>query len=123
MSTLWEDIRETIRDGIELVVDKTEEYSKIGKLNVEILGLKRNIGKHFTELGGQAYELLSKKKEVKDDEEIKRLVGEIKELESKLENKKADIEHVKAEKEKERQERDEKRKSEDNDKEPEQEEK
>ncbi|MBN1996365.1 hypothetical protein JW935_02350 [candidate division KSB1 bacterium] len=112
MSTLWEDIRETIRDGIELVVDKTEEYSKIGKLNVEIMSIKRNVGKSFTELGGHVYELLSKKKEVKDDDEVKRLIREIKELESKLENKKADIEHVKEDKEKERKERDEKRKNE-----------
>ena len=114
MSTLFEDIRNGIRDGIELVVDKTEEYSKIGKLQIDILGIKRSIEKSFSELGGQAYELLSNdpKAVVADDEQVVRIVAELKELEEKLDEKKNEIKHVKEEKEKERRERGESRKKE-----------
>ena len=86
MGTLFEDIRDGIRDGIELFVDKTEEYSKIGKIKVEMLSVKRNIEKAFSELGGRTYELLSgeKRKAVASDTEIKRLVDELKDLEQSL---------------------------------------
>jgi len=114
MGTLFEDIKNGIRDGIELVVDKTEEYSKIGKLKVDILGIKRNIEKLFSELGGQTYELLGKGEniDVSADEEIIRLVGELKTQEEKLDAKKNEIKKVKDQKEQDRRERDEDRKKE-----------
>lgn len=101
---------ESIRDGFELVVDKTEEYGKIGKLKVDIFSIKRNIEKQFTELGGRVFELLTEEKNVKTDDEVKKLVAEIKKLEEDLHQKEAEINKVKAEKEKERQERQETRK-------------
>ena len=112
MGSLWEDIRDGIRDGIELVVDKTEEYSKIGKIKVDIIGIKRNIEKGFSELGGRTYEILkeSKKKNVGSDADVKRLVDELMELEKSLDEKKNEIINVKEEKEKERREREEMRK-------------
>jgi len=112
MGSLWEDIRDGIRDGIELVVDKTEEYSKIGKIKVDIIGIKRNIEKGFSELGGRTYEILkeNKKKNVGSDEDVKRLVDELMELEKSLDEKKNEIIKVREEKEKERREREETRK-------------
>ncbi len=114
MGTLFEDIKNGIRDGIELVVDKTEEYTKIGKLKVDILGIKRNIEKLFSELGGQTYELLSKGKkvDVSGDEEIKRLVAELKSQEEKLDAKKNEIKNVKDQKDQDRRDREEDRKKE-----------
>jgi hypothetical protein len=111
MGTLFEDIRDGIRDGIELVVDKTEEYTKIGKIQIDILGTKRKIEKLFSELGGRTYELLtgSTKKSVNSDAEVKKLVEELKTLEAELDAKKDEIKVVKDEKSKERQERGESR--------------
>ena len=114
MGTLFEDIKNGIRDGIELVVDKTEEYTKIGKLKVDILGIKRNIEKLFSELGGQTYELLSKggKVDISGDEEIKKLVDDLKSQEEKLDAKKNEIKQVKEEKDQERRDREDNRKKE-----------
>jgi len=105
---------DSIRDGLELVVDKTEEYGKIGKLKVDIFGLKRNIEKQFTELGGRAYEMLTGEgpKTISKDEEVKKIVAEIQGLEEQLKQKEAEIGQVKEDKEKERQERQESRKKE-----------
>ena len=115
MGTLWEDIRDGIRDGIELVVDKTEEYSKIGKIKVDVIGLKRNIEKKFSELGGVSYEILkeSSRKSVGADEKAKELVEELKELEKSLDEKKNEIVAIREEKEKERKDREESRKKDD----------
>ncbi len=114
MSTLFEDIKNGIRDGIELVVDKTEEYSKIGKLKVDILGIKRNIEKAFSELGGQTFELLSKddKADVSADPEVKKMIAELHDLEESLDSKKNEIIQVKEQKETERREREQSRKQE-----------
>jgi hypothetical protein len=113
MGTLWEDVRDGIRDGIELVVDKTEEYSKIGKIKVDIIGLNRNIEKRFSELGGRAYEILKEnsRKSVGADEEVKRLVDELAEFEKSLDEKKNEIVNIRNEKEQERKDREKARKS------------
>ena len=105
---------DNIRDGLELVVDKTEEYGKIGKLKVDIFSIKRNIEKQFTELGGRAFEILTGEgaKTVAKDEEVKKIVEEIQSLEEQLQAKESEIEQVKEDKEKERHERQESRKSE-----------
>ena len=98
---------DSIRDGLELVVDKTEEYGKIGKLKVDIFSVKRNIEKQFTELGGRTFEILTSEgtKTVAKDTEVKKIVEELQALEEQLKNKEAEIELVKSDKEKERQER------------------
>lgn len=103
---------DSIRDGLELVVDKTEEYSKIGKLKVDIFTTKRNIEKQFTELGGHVYDLFASAKaaSVAKDEKVNEIVDAIKALEAQLAEKEANIETVKQDKEKERQERQEARK-------------
>lgn len=105
---------DSIRDGLELVVDKTEEYGKIGKLKVDIFSLKRNIEKQFTELGGRTYEVVTGEgpKTVSKDAEVKKIVAEIQSLEEQLKQKEAEIGQVREDKEKERQERQESRKKE-----------
>jgi len=117
MGSLLDEIRDGIRDGIELFVDKTEEYSKIGKLNIEILGIKRNIEKGLADLGGRVYELIkTNTKGLASDEQVKKLVESVKQLEQKLAAKKLEIKQIKDEKEKQRKEREEKKGSKDSDK-------
>lgn len=105
---------DSIREGLELVVDKTEEYSKIGKLKVDIFGIKRNIEKQFVELGGRVFELMTAAAptDISADEECRKIVETVKSLETQLHEKEAEIEKVKADKERERRERQEARKSE-----------
>ena len=107
MSSLFDDITKGIKEGITTVADKTDELTKIGRLKVEIMGVKRNIEKKFTELGGRVYHAITVDKvaNVGDDDEVKRLISELDELEKKLSYKNAEIENVKETKETERQER------------------
>jgi len=107
MSSLFEDITKGIKEGITVVADKTDEYTKIGRLKVEILGVKRNIEKKFTELGGRVYHAVAVDKvaNVGEDAQVKLLVSQIGNLEQKLNDKNAEIEKVKTTKEAERRER------------------
>ena len=114
MSSLFDDITKGIKEGITVVADKTDEFTKIGRLKVEIVSIKRNIEKKFTELGGRVYHAITVDKvgDIGDDAEVKRLVSDLGDLEQKLNDKNAEIEKVKETKEAERREREEAKKRE-----------
>ena len=83
MSKLWDDIAKNIREGIDTVVEKTEELTKMGKIKVDIINVKRNIEKNFSELGGRVYHIIVEENSTKiaGDQEVKELIECIKILE------------------------------------------
>jgi len=97
MSNLWDDITKTIREGVDTVVEKTEELTKIGKIKVDILNIKRQIDKQFSELGGHVYHLIAeeKKSDVSGNDEVKKMISAVKKLEAQLDEKNEELERVK----------------------------
>ena len=49
MGDLWEKVRKSVIDGVQIAAEKTEELTKLGKIKIEILNIKRKISKNFTE--------------------------------------------------------------------------
>jgi len=98
MANLWDDIAKTIREGVDTVVEKTEELTKIGKIKIDILNIKRNVEKNFSELGGRVYHLSIKEKEttISTDKEAKEIIECIKILEKELDDKKSELAKVKS---------------------------
>lgn len=97
MSTLWDDIAKTIRDSVDTVVSKTEELTKIGKIKVDIINIKRNIEKQFAELGGTVYHLIDDKKtSIASNADVKTIVEKIKKFEKQLNAKNEELEKMKA---------------------------
>jgi hypothetical protein len=82
-SSIWDDIKKTVSEGLGYAADKTEEYTKIGKLKMDIFNINRSKEKAYTRLGRETYSLL-KKSAVKNpatESSIKDLVKEILEYE------------------------------------------
>ncbi len=104
MGSLWDDIRKSLKEGLETVADYTEEYTKIGRLKVDVAAIKHSINRLFAELGGRVYELISQgaKDGIASDEKVSALAGRIRALEEKLRAKEAEIERVRQEKEEQR---------------------
>lgn len=104
MGSLWEDIRKSLKEGLETVAGYTEEYTKIGRLKVDVAAIKHNINRLFGELGGRVYELLSQdpRSQVASDGKVGSLIERIKGLEEKLRKKEAEIDKVRQEKQEER---------------------
>ena len=100
MANLWDDIAKTIREGVDTVVEKTGVLSKIGKIKIDILNIKRNIEKNFSELGGRVYQLITKEKEteISTDKEAREVIECIKILEKELDDKKSELARVKSKK-------------------------
>ena len=96
MASLWDDIAKTIREGVDTVVGKTEEYTRIGKIKIDIINIKRNVEKNFSELGGRVYHLMVEKSktQIAADKEVKKIIDSIKLLEKELQAKKDELAKV-----------------------------
>ncbi len=99
MGSLWEDIKKTVKQGVSVAAEKTEEYTKIGKLKVEIMNMKRNLDKTFAELGQEAYTNLKglKKGGLTKNEKITELLSKIDDQKAALKGKEDEIEALRQE--------------------------
>ena len=86
MSTFWKSLKKNLQQGIQTVSEKTDELTKIGRLKIEVIAVKRDIEKLFVELGGRVYDILQnqKKASISKDDEIKKLVERVEKFEKKL---------------------------------------
>lgn len=95
----FDDLANAFKKGIGTLAKKTDEYTKIGKIKVDIIGIRRDIEKRYTELGGRVYQLLSEAKDPKiaANDEVKQLKSSIQDLEEQLKAKKKELDDVRAE--------------------------
>jgi len=96
MANLWDDITKTIREGVDSVVEKTEELTKIGRIKVDIINIKRNVEKSFAELGGKVYHLIVEEKagQIADNKDVKEIIECVKILEKELREKNEQLKQV-----------------------------
>lgn len=97
--SFWDDLSRVFKRSVSVVAKKTDEYTKIGKIKVDIIGIKREIDKLFGLLGGKVYHLIAEEKNTKiaSNEEVKELMAKINELNEKLVQKKEELEQVRKE--------------------------
>lgn len=95
--TLWENIKKSLIEGLQSASDKTSEYTKIGRIKIDILGLKKEIEEKLVELGGRLYHLAAEdnRYDVKDEKEIIHLIEKIKKLEEELEKYDEELKRIK----------------------------
>ena len=79
--TLWNNIKKGLMDGIHTATDKTSEYTKIGRIKIDILGVKKEIEEKLLELGGRLYDMVAEKEmyDIKSDKRVMQLIEQIKE--------------------------------------------
>lgn len=97
--SFWEDLSNLFKKGVSVIAKKTDEYTKIGKIKVDIIGIKRDIDKKFNELGGKTYQLIVEENnpKVATHDEVKTIIDSIKDLNQKLDEKKQELEQVREE--------------------------
>ncbi len=96
---LWEKLRKGFVEGLQTATDKTSEYTKIGRIKIDILGLKKEIEENFVELGGKVYHFVTHEKNynLKKNKEIQQIIERIKELESELDAYEEEIKKIREE--------------------------
>jgi len=99
MGTFWQDLKSTVKKTVDVAVEKTDEYTKIGKIKVEILSLEKKTDKAFRELGETAYAMLKKSSTaaVGGNPEIQKLAGTIDGLKKSIKSKESEVEKIKKE--------------------------
>ena len=98
MEKVWQKIRSGLTDGFHSLSEKTGEMTKIGRLKLEIIAIKRDIEKAFIELGGRVYHGF-RDKSILDDLDIKDFVKGIKKKETKLKTLEEKIDQVRKQRE------------------------
>jgi hypothetical protein len=95
MTALWENLKK----GFQTVTDKTEEMTRIGRLKLAIIAVKRDIEKGFIELGGRVYHIQNTKSkiDISQDDQIKAVSAKIKEYEKKLKKLNKDLQQIQME--------------------------
>ncbi|MFZ5519364.1 MAG: hypothetical protein ACOY90_22215 [Candidatus Zhuqueibacterota bacterium] len=94
-----DDLSNFFKKGVTVVAQKTDEYAKIGKIKVDIIGIKRDIDKNFTELGGRVYQLIVDENDtnIASNNDVKMIISTVNELHTKLQIKKVELEKVREE--------------------------
>ena len=98
METFWDKVKKSVDEGATYLSEKTEQFTRIGKLKMEIVGLKRKVDAKFTSLGKRVFQLVEqgkgKAKNPASDEEVLKIVEDVKRLQKELDEKKVELEAV-----------------------------
>jgi hypothetical protein len=96
MTDFWDSLKKGLSEGIKTVSAKTEEYTKIGRLKIEVIAVKRDIEKNLIEFGGKIYHQLNKNTsvDISKDDDLNDLVNQIKSFEKKLKKLEKDIQNI-----------------------------
>lgn len=95
--SLWNDVKKTVKNGLDVATEKTEEYTKIAKIKVDILTKKKDLDKSFRELGEKAYNHMTsgKKTALMESSGVKGLIDRIKKLQKEIRDKATEIGEIK----------------------------
>ncbi len=75
-----------LRDGIRAAGNKTSDFTKLGRIEIDILGIKKETEEKLIELGGRVFHLVNEQgqTDVSVNKEIIHLIAQLKELEEEL---------------------------------------
>jgi predicted transcriptional regulator len=96
MENIWIKAKKSIIESYQSVSDKAEELTKIGRLKLEMVAVKRDIEKAFIELGGRIYDAFqeNKEKSILADLDVNKIIKVIKDKDSKLTELNQKVQHI-----------------------------
>ena len=97
MESLWDRVKQNLREGLLVAAEKTEELAKLGKGKLDLMAIRHRIGSSFAELGGKVYHLITVDKvtAIIENKEVMGLIERVKTLEKQLKAKEAEIQQTK----------------------------
>ncbi len=86
--TLQERITRLFKDTMDLAEEKTAEYTRKGRIKLEVMALKKELEEKMLQLGGDVYHLVKEENvtAVEKHNRVSHLIRQIDELEKELEN-------------------------------------
>ncbi len=95
--TLVNKFRRGMLDGLRKASALTNEYTRIGRLKIDMLAIKKELEEKLLELGGRVYQLSRKDQStaLPTDSRISHLISEIRKLDEELERVEKELENIK----------------------------
>ena len=95
--TLLEKIKKGLISGFQTASDITSEYTKIGRIKIDIIGIKKEIEEKMLELGGRVYQNYTDTKSInfQNKEHIIKIINDISLLEEELKKSEIKLEEIK----------------------------
>ena len=86
-----------LRDGILAAGSKTSDFTKLGRIEIDVLGIKKETEEKLIELGGRVFHVVNDQgqTDIGDNKEIIHLIAQLKELEEELAAYKVEKERIK----------------------------
>ena len=97
MASLWERIRKGVTEFYTSTAEKTDELAKVSVRQLDIVGVRRNIGHEMADLGGRVYHMIVEENnhDIAQDPEVKQHIDSVKRLDVFLKEKEQEIESIK----------------------------
>lgn len=91
--SLWEKVKQSLRDGAATAAEKAEHYGKLGRARLDIARTRHAIHDAFTELGGQVYGILEQDTDavIGHNADIQNQMQTIKDLEAQLQTQETEF--------------------------------
>jgi len=86
MPKIWRSLKENLQRGFKSASDLTLEYTKIGRIRMETMAIKKEIEEKLIELGGRIYDetVRMDSEEIILDTKMKHTIQKLKDLEDDL---------------------------------------
>jgi len=96
LESMGERVRKSLHEFISTAAEKTDELAKVGVRKLDVVSLKRSIGREMAALGARVYHLLRHEgtAEIAPDGEVRSIVERIKALEAALDEKEKEISRI-----------------------------
>ena len=95
--TLRNKVKRSMLEGLRKASALTNEYTRIGRLKIDMLAIKKELEEKLLELGGRVYQLSRKEgpTALPTDNRISHLLEEIKKLDDELTRVEEELENIK----------------------------
>ncbi len=95
-SKLWQDVKKGLKETVSYAAEKTEELTTLGRIKMDIVGIKRTMDNKYKELGKLAYAkfVQGDKLDMNANEEARVILQTLATLAADLKNKEAELAEV-----------------------------
>lgn len=107
MASFWNNLKSSVKKGVTVAAEKTEEYGKVGRLKLDIVNLKKQADRSYRQIGEVVYTHIKSggKSSISQNADVLKEVEALDEVLAEIRGKEDEIDTIHAEAEKKSQSR------------------
>ena len=93
MSSKWENVKKTVKGTLSNAAATTRKFTKIGKVKLGKMSIKKSIGSTYRKLGEEVYDQVSDgtKGDISSSKKVKNQIAQVNQLKQSIRNKDEEI--------------------------------